>query len=309
MSRPSWLTHQVTAQEAGSTLETLLRQTLKISGRRLQKLTRSRGIRLNQKPTFLAKVVQSGDVISVQTQTSDAPGLTPLPMPLTIVHEDEAVLVLNKPPGILVHPTQASHTQTLAHGVAYYYQQQGNPHPIHAVHRLDRDTSGLVVFAQNPLSHAALDRQLRAAKDPHLATQATFERHYLALVAGQVTEEVGVIDAPITKSADCDLRQVSTAGDAARTRFQVVERYAQATLLKLMLETGRTHQIRVHLLHLGHPVLGDRQYGHEGCDRINRQALHAEHLSFGHPTTGTTMTFSAPVPADFQQLMNRLRQD
>jgi 23S rRNA pseudouridine1911/1915/1917 synthase len=306
MARPTWLTHPVTEQEAGSTVETLLRQTLKISGRRLQKLTRSRGIRLNQKPTFLAKVVKAGDVISVQTQTSDASSLLAMEMPLAIVYEDEAVLVLDKPPGMVVHPTQATQTNTLANGVAHYYQQQGNPHPIHPVHRLDRDTSGLVVFAQNPIAHAALDQQLRAPKD-----QASFERHYLALVSGQVKEETGVIDAPIAKVTHAHERKVHAEGHPARTRFQVLEHYPSATLLKLILETGRTHQIRVHLQHVGHPVLGDQQYGQQdeqqGSHSMSRQALHATYLSFAHPNTGEAMTFTAPLPADFAQLMTQLR--
>lgn len=228
-------------------------------------------------------------------------GPVPEAAPLDVVHEDGALLVVNKPPGVLAHPVLPAQTGTLANAVAHHLARQGLPPRVHLVHRLDRDTSGLVLVAKSPAVHGRLDRQLRAR---------TLRREYLALADGRMEDDEGLIDAPIGRDPDDPpLRAVHPDGAPARTRFAVVERYPAATLARLELLTGRTHQVRVHLAHLGHPLLGDRWYGRRALDRIPRQALHAFRLSLTHPESGDPMTFEAPMPDDMARLREELRTE
>jgi RluA family pseudouridine synthase len=295
-----WVEHTVTDAEAGRTVEDVLTETLAISRRMIQKLTRSKGIQLNRKPAFLSKKVRVGDVVRAALTFTEEAGLEPMQMNLDIVFEDADLIVLNKPPFLLVHPTSPQQTGTLSHGLAYHYQQQGLAAKIRPVHRIDRDTSGLLVVAKTAFAHQHLDRQLR---------ERELKREYLAFVDGTVAEQRGVIDAPIGKDKlNPNLRAVRPqAGEFALTRYEVLERYESATLVHLELETGRTHQIRVHMTHLGHPLLGDRQYGRAGQQLLKRQALHASRLTLTHPTSGASMTFEAPFPPDLAALHTRLQ--
>ncbi|KEO83533.1 hypothetical protein EL26_08950 [Tumebacillus flagellatus] len=300
MSR-RWVEHTITESEAGQTVEDVLTGTLSISRRMIQKLTRSKGIQLNRKPAFLSKKVRVGDVVRAALSFEEEAGLEPVEMPLNILFEDADLLVLNKPPFLLVHPTSPQQTGTLSHGLAYHYQQQGLSAKVRPVHRIDRDTSGLLVVAKTAFAHQHLDRQLR---------ERELKREYLAIVDGTISEDSGVIDAPIGKNKlDPNLRAVRpNAGEFALTRYLVRERYDNATLVHLELETGRTHQIRVHMTHIGHPLLGDRQYGSVGLELIKRQALHAARLTLTHPTTGEVLTFDAPLPPDLASLQAYLKE-
>jgi len=297
-----WLDHKVTAEEAGRSVEEVLVDTLQISRRMIQKLTRTKGIQLNRKPAFLAKKVRVGDTVSAALSFAETYGLEPEEMELDIVFEDKDIIVVNKPPFLLVHPTTPEQTGTLSHGIAYHYQEQGLQAKVRPVHRIDRDTSGLLVVAKTAFAHQHLDRQLR---------ERELKREYLAFVSGTISEEQGVIDAPIGKDkSNPNLRAVRpNAGEFALTRYQVVERYEDATLVRLELDTGRTHQIRVHMTHLGHPLLGDRQYGRVGLQLLKRQALHASLLSFTHPSTGELIELEAALPADLLAVQNTLRGD
>ncbi|HEX2188088.1 MAG TPA: RluA family pseudouridine synthase [Longimicrobiaceae bacterium] len=292
-----WAEHTVTGDEAGRSVEEILTGPMGVSRRMIQRLTRSRGIQLNRRPAFLGRKTRAGDVVAARVAPEEEPGLAPVPMELAVVHEDAEVLVLDKPAGLLVHPTSPEQDRTLAHGVAHHFAAQGLRAKVRPVHRIDRDTSGLVLFAKTPLAHAHLDRQLR---------ERELGRVYLAFVRGRVEEDAGEVDAPIGRDRQRrDLRTVRPDGEPARTRYRVVERCAEATLLELELETGRTHQIRVHMAHLGHPVLGDRQYGGGGA-HLRRQALHAVRLRFAHPRTGEPLAFEAPLPPDLAELRDRL---
>jgi 23S rRNA pseudouridine1911/1915/1917 synthase len=297
-----WAEHTVSAEEKGLSIEEILTGPLGISRRMIQKLTRTKGVRLNGKPAFLAKKVRVGDVISAAQTFAEEAGIPPRQMELDIVFEDADLLVLNKPPFTLVHPIQPNQTNTLSNGIAWHYQQLGLSAKVRPVHRIDRDTSGLLVVAKTAFAHQHLDRQLR---------ERDLKREYLALVSGVVTEDRGAIDAPIGKDKlNPTLRAVRPqAGEFALTRYQVVERYADASLVQVELETGRTHQIRVHMTHLGHSLLGDRQYGHVGLQLLKRQALHASRLSFAHPSTGETMEFEVPLPSDMAAVRDRLRAE
>ena len=294
-----WTEHTVQPDEAGRKVQDILTGPMGVSRRMIQKLTRAKGLRHNREPAWLAAKVRAGDVIAARLQMGETAGLEPVEMELSIVHEDAELLVVDKPPFLLVHPTAPEQDRTLAHGVAWHLRRQGLHAAVHPVHRIDRDTSGLVLFAKTGHAHHRLDVQLRAGE---------IRREYLALVDGVVAEDRGTIDAPIARNPrNPSLRAVREGGEAALTRYEVVERFPAATLVRLELETGRTHQIRVHMQHAGHPVLGDRQYGRKGLDTIKRQALHAERLAFVHPSSGDPIELRAPLAADMQAAVDQLK--
>jgi 23S rRNA pseudouridine1911/1915/1917 synthase len=293
-----WLEHEVTAEEADRSVQEILQGPLAVSRRMIQRLTRSGGIRVNGRPPRLAARLRAGDRVAVRVAAREEPGLTPVAMPLSIVYEDEDLLVLDKPPFLLVHPVNRFNARTLAHGVAHHFTSSGVHARVRPLHRLDRDTSGLVVFARTAYAHQHLDRQLREGR---------LRREYLAFVEGSVERESGVISAPIgPREGHPHLRSVVREGDAATTRYRVLARSAELSLLEVELETGRTHQIRVHLAHLGHPLVGDRQYGARLHSTLRRQALHAHRVSFEHPGDGRSCRFEAPLPADLLPLAERL---
>lgn len=293
------LEHTVTAEEAGRTVQEIVTGVLGVSRRMIQRLTRSRGISLNRRPAHLQRKVRAGDVIAVRAAETERSELEPAAMDLTIVHEDEDLLVLDKPPFLLVHPVAPHHRTTLAHGVAHHYLQQGLRARVRPVHRLDRDTSGLILIAKSAFAHQHLDRQLR---------ERTLKREYLALASGSLEQEWGEVTARIGRKPGAPaLRVVRADGDEAVTRYRVIERMEGFTLVGLELSTGRTHQIRVHLAHLGHPVVGDTQYGGPRIPPLQRQALHAWKLSFEHPRTGAPMDLVAPLPADIDAVYRAMK--
>lgn len=300
--RGGWAEHRVGADESGRTVEEILRGPLGISGRRIQRLTRSRGIRLNGRNAHLDGRVRDGDVVACRVLDGGARSLEGEPVPITVLYEDADLLVLNKPAGILVHPVRGER-DTLAHGVAAYLGRGGAPSKVHPVHRLDRDTSGAVLFAKSAVVQHRFDERQRQATSPG------FGREYLALVQGVIGPGGGLIDAPIGRHPTRrGLRAVRPNGGVpAVTRYEVVEGFADATLLRAWLETGRTHQIRVHLAHLGHPLLGDRAYGGR-VSEIGRQALHAWRLSFPHPSRPAELVeVRAPVPEELEVALERAR--
>ncbi|AVX21543.1 MULTISPECIES: RluA family pseudouridine synthase [Carboxydocella] len=287
-----WLTYSVPPEQAGLTVETILRQQLQVSGRAIQRLTRRRGILLNGRAPFLGHTVKAGDELKVLLETAaPAPGLTPIHMALDILFEDEQCLALNKPAGIAVHPGGPHQGQkpTLAHGVAYYLQQKGLAPVAHPVHRLDRDTSGVVLFAKHSHAHHVLDQLLRSGK---------ISRYYQAIVLGQPPAETGEISAPIGPHPHHpQLRAIIPAGQPALTRYRLLQTGKEWSLLELELVTGRTHQIRVHLSHLGCPILGDKYYGGPAAPLAPRPLLHCQRLVW--PGQG----ISAPLPADFRNFL------
>ena len=225
---------------------------------------------------------------------------------LDIVHEDDAVIVINKPPGLVVHPGAGNWQGTLLNALLHHAPQLAGIPRAGIVHRLDKDTSGLLVVAKTLTAQTDLVRQLQA----HAVS-----RHYLALALGRV-ERDGMVDAPLGRHAIHRTRMavVRAGGREARTHYAVLERFARATLLECRLETGRTHQIRVHLASLKHPLAGDTVYRGNKCgdarlDAFPRQALHARRLALRHPGSGAEMAWEAPLPEDFAQLLAELRRD
>lgn len=234
--------------------------------------------------------VKNGDIITYDIlRPTD---ITPEDLPLDIRYEDEWLLIINKPASQLVHPTTKESSGTVGNALMHYFAAKGEAHAFHPVHRLDRDTSGLLLVAKEP--------QIQYQLSPKGCKN--FQREYQAIIQGELTPAAGLVDAPIARALpSIILRKVSPDGQSARTHYRTVKTNGELSLIELQLETGRTHQIRVHMAHLGHPLLGDDLYG-GNMDFIQRQALHAFRLSFKHPMTGEKLIITAPPPADFLRI-------
>lgn len=286
--------YHIEKDQVQMTIEIYLKQVLQYSGRKLQKLTRQKGILLNGKPAFLQKSLKLGDVLSIKQLEDNSYGVVPEEGFVDILYEDEYMLVLNKPSYQLVHPSGQTANGTLANYLAHDLQQRNIRTAIRPLHRLDRNTSGCIIFAKDAQSQSFLEQQLKAK---------TIERTYMALVKGVVESDSGRIDAPIGKHPTrANRRAVRENGDAAITDYKTIARYEDASLLELKLLTGRTHQIRVHLAHIGHPILGDGMYGIRSRV-IGRQALHAVSIAFKELESQQKITVEAPLPKDFQEAL------
>ena len=252
--------------------------------------------------------VSEGDVLTITREPVAAPtGLEPDPaVEVAVVHEDDDVIVVDKQAGLVVHPGAGNPNATLVHGLLARYPELavvGEPGRPGVVHRLDKDTSGLLMVARSPLAHRSLTAQLGAR---------TVGRRYAALVWGLLDAPRGLIDAPIGRSGREPTRMtVASSGREARTGYEVVRTFSEPaalSLLRCQLETGRTHQIRVHLSAIGHPVVGDARYGgkHQPLADVPRFFLHAEHLAFDHPSTGERLAFDAALPRDLLAVLDEL---
>ncbi|RXT58975.1 RluA family pseudouridine synthase [Lacticaseibacillus chiayiensis] len=245
--------------------------------------------------------VESGDVIVVTIPEAQPLKAVAEPIPLDIVYEDDQVIVVNKAQGMVVHPAPGHPDGTLVNGLLYHTDLPGINGVVRPglVHRIDKDTSGLLMVAKTEKAQLSLSAQLKAK---------TTIREYLALVHGTFKEDEGTIDAPLGRDPRDRKRQAVVAdGRHAVTHFQVLERFAHYTLIKCVLETGRTHQIRVHMAYIHHPVAGDPLYGPKHTLPGNGQFLHAAKLGFVHPTTGKLLTFTVPVPEVFKKTLADLR--
>ena len=249
---------------------------------------------LTDSPTFAKTALREQDVlrILVPEETGSEESILPVKMSLDILYEDEDILVLNKPADMPVHPSAGNYENTLANGVAWYYRQQGETFVYRCINRLDRDTTGVLVLAKNPLSGALLSTQMK---------QRRIHRTYLALTDG-IPPEKGTVCAPIARVNDSVItREVNfERSEPAVTHYERLAVSNGYALVELHLETGRTHQIRVHMNYIGCPLPGDFLY-HPVFDRIGRQALHSFQLEFEHPITKEPLRFLAPVPEDFRK--------
>lgn len=288
----SFITYKVLPEYVGLTLEIYLKEVLQYSGRKIQKLTRQKGIFLNNKAVFLQKKVKLGDNLRVLNPEDTAYGVQPEEGEIDILYEDEYMLVLNKPAHQLVHPTGQTTTGTLANYLAYELQQRNIIATLRPVHRLDRETSGCIIFAKDSRSQFILEQQLK---------ERILKRTYWALVGGSVNPEQGTIDAPIGAHPTLpNRRAIQLQGEQAITHYHTIRKFADASLLELNLDTGRTHQIRLHLAHLGQPIIGDGMYGIR-TPWMKRQALHAVAINFRHIKDKQSITVEAPLPRDFTE--------
>lgn len=247
--------------------------------------------------------VKEGDVISYEVPELEEVEYVAEALPLEIVYQDEDVAVVNKPQGMVVHPSAGHTSGTLVNALMYHIKDLSGINGVlrpGIVHRIDKDTSGLLMIAKNDQAHLALADELKDKKSL---------RKYWAIVHGNLPNDRGVIEAPIGRSEKDRKKQAVTAkGKPALTRFQVLERFGDYTLVELQLETGRTHQIRVHMAYIGHPVAGDEVYGPRKTLKGHGQFLHARTLGFTHPRTGEVLEFTSEVPAIFQETLAKLRR-
>jgi 23S rRNA pseudouridine1911/1915/1917 synthase len=283
--------------QQGKSVNTLLRQELGLSGgavRRAKDIPG--GITLDGTPVFTNKAALLGQTLSVQVGGfGPAERLVPTPGPLTIVYEDEDLLLLHKPAGLTVHPGPGHRHDSLGNLLIHYYNRINLAADFHPVNRLDRGTSGLMVVAKHPHAHEKLGRALHTG---------AFRRGYLAVCRGTPFPRQGCIDSPIARAEDSPIRrQIHPDGAPARTHYRVLGEQAGQSLVALLLETGRTHQIRVHLSSIGCPLVGDFLYGTEEENLHGRFALHAAYLSLSHPVTGADLRFYAPLPKALSALI------
>lgn len=245
---------------------------------------------------YMKQTLKAGDRLLVRIQeTESSRNIPPVCAPLSVVYEDEDLIVINKPAGMPIHPSLNNYTNSLANALAWYYQQQGKPFIFRCCNRLDRDTSGLTVVAKHLVSGNILSTMTKKKE---------VRREYLAVVRGHIIPESGTISAPLARKGGTIIERVVDfdRGEPAVTHYHLVREANGHSLVSLQLETGRTHQIRIHLKHLGFPLVGDYLYNPD-MEYISRQALHSFRLSFPHPITGEVMDFTAPLPEDMGNIL------
>ena len=299
MDRPGArrLTLTVTPDQAGEKIDALLRRELHLSGTVIRRAKWVEdGILLDGARAITGQRVNAGQVLSVLVSDPHPKlDMLPAPGPLDVVYEDGDILVVDKAPGVPVHPGPGHYADTLCNLIAFHYRQAGVAADVHLVHRLDRGTSGLLVVAKHPHAQERLKLQLHTP---------AFRRVYLAVCDGAPSPAAGVVDAPIGRAPDSLVeRRVDPAGQRAVTAYRTLKTADGRALVELELDTGRTHQIRVHMAHLGCPLTGDFLYGREDKALISRPALHSARLSLRHPVTGAAMEWSSPLPPDMAALL------
>lgn len=289
---------EISEQYDGLRVDETLRRHFEISGSLIKDLKKyDDGILLNGEHIRTVDSVKCGDVLTVTMHDSDSENIIPQNIPLNVMYEDEDILIVDKQPGIPTHPSMGHPEGTLANGVIAHYINSGERHIFRAVNRLDRDTSGVMCIAKNSYSHARLGEMMH---------NGGLERRYTAIVCGRF-EGAGTIDAPIARTGFIE-RCVREDGQRAVTHYRVIENFDKYTLIELILETGRTHQIRVHMAHIGCPLLGDWLYGTEDKKLFPRQALHSSYLKLIHPVTKKTLEFIPEMAEDMQKFMYSLQK-
>ena len=267
------------------------------SGQNLAEIKRMpKSVLVNGEHYYMKQKLNTGDHLSIHIcETKCSEKIPPVQIPLDIVYEDEDIIVINKPAGMPIHPSLNNYTNSMANALAWYYQEQGKPFIFRCCNRLDRDTSGLTVVAKHLVSGNILSDMVRR-QDIH--------REYLAIVRGHVYPEAGTINAPLARKPGTIIERTVDweQGETAITHYRLVEERNGHSLISLRLETGRTHQIRIHMKYLGYPLIGDYLYNPD-MEYIGRQALHSHRLSFTHPITGKPMEFTAPLPKDMEKVL------
>lgn len=279
-----------------------LKEELGLSTRLIRSASIEKRILVNNEPVRMRKVLKENDIVTVILDRKESQNIAPEEMDIDVIYEDEDILVVNKPPFMVVHPTKSYQSGTLANGLIYYFEKTNQNCIVRLVSRLDMNTSGLIIIAKNQFAHMQLSKEM---KENHL------EKRYIAIVHGHMSETEGTINKPIYKLDDEEnsfKRVVDERGQESITHYKVMKRLKDADVVECLLETGRTHQIRVHLSYLGHPIYGDTLYGYgeEEMDLINRQALHACALKFESPKTRDELDLKAEIPEDMKELINKL---
>lgn len=295
------LKYIVPAEEEGWTVKDIMRRRMGISRKHLSRLKQTDGVKLNGKSVYVSVPVVAGDQVSAQMEAEESDDILAEPMPIRVLYEDEDVLIIDKPSGLIVHPTHGHYTGTIANGVIHYWQSKGEKHRFRPVHRLDQETSGVLLIAKNKHAHHVLSEQWQQQK---------VNKYYRAIVHGRLLLQEGTINVPIDRNPEDPKRRIVTAdGYPSVTHYMVEQQWQDGALVRIELETGRTHQIRVHMQAIGHPLIGDTFYG-EGLETygVTRHALHAYRLQFFHPRSGQLMDMESAMPDDILELMERLEK-
>lgn len=300
----SILEKKVTGIEEGTKIREYLKREMGLSTRLIRSASIDRRIFVNDIAVKMNRVLNEGEIIKIDLAKDESQDIAPEKMDIEVIYEDEDILVVNKKPFMVVHPTKSYQSGTLANGVINYFQESGQSCIVRLVSRLDMNTSGLIIIAKNQFSHGMLSKEMSENK---------VTKKYLAVVHGLLEKEEGTIDLPIYRPEGTDfgiMRVVDERGQRSITHYRVVEKYEDASLVECTLETGRTHQIRVHMASIGFPLVGDPLYGFKRQKfKLAGQALHAKTLGFIHPRTGEYMEFTSELPEYFSDLINKLRNE
>lgn len=284
--------------EEDATLKEILLDKLNFSVRSLSKMKRNQTVLVNGNFKKPSTNIKKGDLIEVKIE-EDMANFMPQDLNLDILYDDFDLIMVSKPPFMVVHPTKSHNINTIANGITDYIIKQNEKVKIRFVNRLDMNTSGLVIVAKNAYAHHTLSKDMSDDK---------VIKKYITIVKGIVKEDFGTINEPIYKPTEDSIKRVvDERGQESITHYKVLERLSDATVLEVKLETGRTHQIRVHMNHIGHGIIGDELYGYVDEGLINRQALHAYSLEFSQPRTKENLKFKVQIPKDMKDLIEKLR--
>jgi 23S rRNA pseudouridine1911/1915/1917 synthase len=277
-----------------------MKDNLNLSGRFIRGSAMNKRLRVNGKEVKLSYRLHEGDIIEVIVNAEESQDIEGEDLNIKVIYEDDDLLIVDKPPFMVVHPTKSHQTGTLANGVIHHFRSNNDNSIVRLVSRLDRDTSGLIMIAKNQFSHMNLAKSME---------KNLIKKSYLAIIHGELKNHEGTIDLPIGRPTNETIkRAVLEDGQRSITHYKVIESYKEGALVELILETGRTHQIRVHLSHVGCPIYGEQLYSDFNDEElISRQALHAYVLSLPHPRTGKILNFKSDLPEDMQKLINKLR--
>lgn len=296
------LEHIIDTSENGKVLKYILKGKMKLSERLVKKLKFQDKIYVNNQPVHVNYIVKENDHITVELDLEEeCDYIEPQKIPIDIIFEDDCLLVLNKQPGIVVHPTCSHPDSTIANGIVYYLREKGIFKKVRPVSRLDRETSGIIIFAKNQFAQETLIKQMKSKE---------FEKEYLGIVQGIPTVTEGTINLPIDRKPDSImLRHISETGAPSITHYEVLESFPvhNASLLRFKLETGRTHQIRVHCQAMGFPIYGDTLYSENNGLLISRQALHSHVTKILHPESRNEVFFTAQLPSDMLKVLEIMR--
>lgn len=289
------LTYTIQPNDNFFNVKELLKLKFQISDRLLVKLKKNKKIWLNSTPTFVDSRLKPFDIVEILIDFEEkSENIIPTQIDLNIIYEDEYYIVINKPSGIAIHPSILHYTDSLANGVKFYFEQKNIKKKIRPINRLDKDTSGIVIFAKNEYIQEFLVKEMK---------KNTFFKEYIAVCEGIFESKIGTINLPIGRKENSIIeRCVCSDGDIAITHYNVLKSLKNTSVVHVTLKTGRTHQIRVHLSNIGHPILGDTLYGNPSSV-INRQALHAYKVKFIHPITGLNVEYIATIPSDIKSII------